>query len=51
MSGMNCLLGIATDDYIILSGDKNAFAHGAITMTDGNFFCKKFCIFRFKKGN
>ena len=32
MSGMNFLLGIATDEYVILSADKNAFAFGAINL-------------------
>lgn len=34
---MNMLLGIATDDYVILSADKNLFAFGAINLTNGMF--------------
>ncbi|KAI1707962.1 proteasome subunit domain-containing protein [Ditylenchus destructor] len=30
---MNFLLGLRTDDYMILAADKNAFAHGAITIS------------------
>jgi len=30
------LLGIRTDDYVILAADKSAFAHGAIVISDEN---------------
>lgn len=32
---MNFLAGIRTDEFVILASDKNAFAHGAVTISDG----------------
>lgn len=38
MSGMNFLIGIRTDDYVILAADTNAFAYGAINVSDSKHF-------------
>lgn len=38
MSGMHFLIGICTNDYVILAADRSCFAHGAIVVTDGYLF-------------
>lgn len=35
MSGMHFLVGIATNDYVILAADKASFAYGAILADSG----------------
>uniref|UniRef100_A0A8R1TLT1 Proteasome subunit beta n=3 Tax=Onchocerca TaxID=6281 RepID=A0A8R1TLT1_ONCVO len=34
MSGTHFLIGICTDNYVILAADRSCFAHGAIVVTD-----------------
>ncbi|VDM85065.1 unnamed protein product [Strongylus vulgaris] len=35
--GMHFLIGIATDEYVILASDKATFAYGAVLADDSGF--------------
>lgn len=37
MSGTHFLIGICTNDYVILAADRSCFAYGAIVVADGYF--------------
>lgn len=38
---MNFLIGIRTDDYVIMASDKNVFAYGAMSVSEGFTFVLK----------
>ncbi len=41
MSGLHFLVGIRTDNFVILAADRTAFAHGAIIVTNGEEECRR----------